>query len=412
MPLRILRMFNNLNTYRGLSFCFKCQWLSSPPFREVTATLPINRLKQAKAFEITGVNFAGPLYNKHPTLRKKRKEADLTAYTDCPSTDGSDFHPKIRPSNPRPSCNAKKPSGFFSTSLAPCWTEFWERMVQTMKDLLRRCNGHACLEYDELEVSLIKTESVVNARPLTYVAEGSDDPLPITPNQFLNNRRSNCTPLEPAVNLMAPDAKNANLLEMDRQRREYVSDTCERFVTDYLLKIDQFHCKKGPGREIRVGEVVIIHDVNTKRLMWTVGVLKELITSRDWLIHSVMVITPNGNLIIRAIQSLHPLELREGQSEDVEVSPKLELESEQEEVSPFPPWIGRPGLGAGHVSYNVFYQMIGADLVSVTEASPDSTGFSIALNSSKAPNVALFPAILVLETDRLQVGLCPDQDSG
>ncbi|KAK4021573.1 hypothetical protein OUZ56_003486 [Daphnia magna] len=40
--------------------------------------------------------------------------------------------------------------------------------------------------------------------------------------------------------------------------------------------------------------------------------------------------------------------------------------------------------------------------VSVTEASPDSTGFSISLNSSKAPNVALFPAILVLETDRLQ----------
>ncbi|XP_045022924.1 uncharacterized protein LOC123466895 [Daphnia magna] len=228
----------------------------------------------------------------------------------------------------------RKTEWIFSASLAPWWGGFWERMVRTMKDLLRRSNGRACLEYDELEVSLIETESVVNARPLTYVAEGSDDPLPITPNQFLNNRRSNCTPPEPAENLMAPDATNLKLLEMDRQRREYVSDICERFVTDYLLQIDKFHCKGGPGRKIRVGEVVIIHDDNTKRLMWTIGVVKELITSRDGLIRSVMVKTPNGNLINRAIQSLHPLELREDQPDDVEIPPTPELELEPEEATP------------------------------------------------------------------------------
>ncbi|XP_045025118.1 uncharacterized protein LOC123469836 [Daphnia magna] len=216
----------------------------------------------------------------------------------------------------------RKTEWIFSASLAPWWGGFWERMVRTMKDLLRRSNGRACLEYDELEVSLIETESVVNARPLTYVAEGSNDPLPITPNQFLNNRRSNCTPPEPAENLMAPDATNLKLLEKDRQRREYVSDICERFVTDYFLQIDIFHCKGGPGRKIRVGEVVTIHDDNTKRLMWTIGVVKELITSRDGLIRSVMVKTPNGNLI------------REDQPDDVEIPPTPELELEPEEATP------------------------------------------------------------------------------
>ncbi|KZR95876.1 Uncharacterized protein APZ42_010101, partial [Daphnia magna] len=184
------------------------------------------------------------------------------------------------------------------------------------------------------EVSLIETESVVNARPLTYVAEGSNDPLPITPKQFLNNRCSNCTPPEPAENLIAPDATNLKLLEMDRQRREYVSDICERFVTDYFLQIDKFHCKGGSGRKIRVGEVVIIHDDNTKRLMWTIGVVKKLITSRDGLIRMVMVKTPNGNLINQAIQSLHPLELREDQPDDVKISPTPELELQPEEATP------------------------------------------------------------------------------
>ncbi|XP_032796168.2 uncharacterized protein LOC116932517 [Daphnia magna] len=228
----------------------------------------------------------------------------------------------------------RKTEWIFSASLAPWWGGFWERMVWTMKDLLRPSNGRACLEYNKLEVSLIETERVVNARPLTYVAEGSDDPLTINPNQFLNNRCSNCTPPEPAVNHMAPDATNVKLLEMNRQRREYVSDICERFVTDYLLQIDKFYYKGGTGRKIRVGEVVIIHDDNTKRLMWTVGVVKELITSRDGLIRSDMVKTLNGNLINRIIQLLHPLELREDQQEDVEVSPTLELEPEQEEASP------------------------------------------------------------------------------
>ncbi|KZS06386.1 Uncharacterized protein APZ42_030176 [Daphnia magna] len=227
----------------------------------------------------------------------------------------------------------------------------------------RRSNGRACLENDELEVILIEIESVVNARPLTYVAEGSDDPLPITLNQFLNNRRSNCTPSEKAVNLVAPDATNANILEMDRQRREYVSDTCERFVTDYLLQIDKFHSKVGPGRKIRVGGLLIIDDDNTKCLMWTVGIVKELITSRDGLIRSVMVKTPNGNLINSAIQSLHPLELRKDQPGDVEVPPAPELESEQEELSPLvsvadpieqeEPWTTGSGEeGVGNIPYS------------------------------------------------------------
>ena len=78
-------------------------------------------------------------------------------------------------------------------------------MVRITKNLLRRSNGRACLEYDELEVSLIETEIVINARPLNYIGEGVDDPLPITPNQFLNNRRSTCATPDPAVNLLAPN---------------------------------------------------------------------------------------------------------------------------------------------------------------------------------------------------------------
>jgi hypothetical protein len=130
----------------------------------------------------------------------------------------------------------------FSTSLAPWWGGFWKRMVRSVKDLLRRSNGRSCLKYDELEGSLIEIESVINARPLDYVGEGIEDPLPITPNQFLNNRRSNCATPEPTINLLSPNSTSAIIVKLDKNRRDNVSDICQLFVKDYL-EFDNFQSK-------------------------------------------------------------------------------------------------------------------------------------------------------------------------
>ncbi|KAI9557107.1 hypothetical protein GHT06_016905 [Daphnia sinensis] len=127
-------------------------------------------------------------------------------------------------------------------------------MVRSVKDLLRRSNGRACLDYMELEASLIEIESVINARPLSYIGEGADDPIPITPNQFLNNRRSTRADPEPAANLLAPTSTSTKLLEMDKLRREYVADICSRFVDDYLRQLDNFHSKGKSGRKIQLRE--------------------------------------------------------------------------------------------------------------------------------------------------------------
>jgi hypothetical protein len=186
-------------------------------------------------------------------------------------------------------------------------------------------------------VSLIETESLINARPLNYIGEGADDPLPITPKQFLNNRRSTCATPEPAVNLLAPDSTSELLKQMDQNRRDYVSDLCSRFVSDYLMQLDNFHAKGASGRKIRVGEVVVIHDKLSKRLMWETRVVKELLPSCDGLVRSAIVKFPNGKLLTRAIQCLYPVELREDQPEDVEIADGvLNLEPAEATAPQFP----------------------------------------------------------------------------
>ncbi len=74
-------------------------------------------------------------------------------------------------------------------------------------------------------MNLIEIEIVINARPFSDIGEGADDSLPITPNQFQNFRRSTCATPEPAVNFLAPPTSiSQDLVEMDKDRREYVSD--------------------------------------------------------------------------------------------------------------------------------------------------------------------------------------------
>jgi hypothetical protein len=76
------------------------------------------------------------------------------------------------------------------------------------------------------------------------------------------------------------------------------------------MQLDNFQTKGKPGRKIRVGEVVLIHGENTKRLIWSTGLVLELRPSRDGLVRSVVLRSPNGNIINRAIQFLYPLEIR------------------------------------------------------------------------------------------------------
>jgi hypothetical protein len=442
--------------------CKKCRKLSSPPFSELAAPLPLNRLRNPQAFNVTGTDFAGPLYYKVVKTKKKRKaksstEADSNpeplAEEEAPKDQGlepstdneapieEDLEPLAEEEAPTEpieedlepladeeaptepdeeeivsvrylkcyvclftcavtravhlelitdmtarsfllafrrfaarrgpvsimySDNAqtfrcierhlsilqadptvqdflarKKLLWIYSASLAPWWGGFWERMVRSVKDLLRRSNGRACLAYDELEASLIEIESVINARPLNYISDGPDEPLPITPNQFLNNRRSTCATPEPAVNLMAPTSTSIALVALDKDRREYVSNICARFVEDYLFQLDNFQTKGKSGRKIRLGEVVLIHDEHTKRLMWSTGLVTELRPSRDGLVRSVVLRTPNGKLINRAIQCLYPLEVCQDNPEDiidaVATGPELEDVPAPPEQAPFLP---------------------------------------------------------------------------
>ena len=75
----------------------------------------------------------------------------------------------------------------FIVERAAWWGGFWERLVQTVKRTLREVLGRSCLSFDELSTLLVEVESVVNARPLTYISdEVEQSSFVLTPSHLIN----------------------------------------------------------------------------------------------------------------------------------------------------------------------------------------------------------------------------------
>ncbi|GFV07338.1 integrase catalytic domain-containing protein [Trichonephila clavipes] len=62
----------------------------------------------------------------------------------------------------------------FIPPTAAWWGGWWERLVRTVKELLKRTLGRSVLKYDELYTVLCDCESIINCRPLTYVSENPE----------------------------------------------------------------------------------------------------------------------------------------------------------------------------------------------------------------------------------------------
>lgn len=383
-----------------LKKCVTCNRLQSRPFNELAAPLPIERVRNVRPFDSTGVDFAGPVYYKPYKFELQAN----TGTSEAPSTTGEEAPPPTNEGENNPtdenldnpestpcanttqkayiclftcaytravhlelvrdlsaptfllalrrflnarggcsklmsdnaqtfSCVSKHLKALrtnnsicdflagnnikwqFSAALAPWWGGFWERMVRSVKELFRKANGRAILHYDQLQTALSDIEAVINARPLTYVADDEDGPRTLTPNSLLVGYPPRGGGPQPPPPEPTENSSHHSLITMDKKRRNYVRDCGKQFMKEYLTELNQFHLKRTPTRKIQLGEVVVIHDNNAKRLMWTTGVVKELLPGRDGLIRSAVVKVPSGATISRAIQCLFPLELQEDRPE-------------------------------------------------------------------------------------------------
>ncbi|GFT71728.1 integrase catalytic domain-containing protein [Trichonephila clavipes] len=145
-------------------------------------SLPSDGVKDAAVFEVVGVDLAGPC-TSNGVIRRGRPRIIYSdngtnfrgAYNELIDIDwneGSRY------------AEIQRITWTFIPPTAAWWGGFWERLMRTVKELLRRTLGKALFTYEELLTILCECEKVVNSRPLTYLSEDMQDLTPTTPARF------------------------------------------------------------------------------------------------------------------------------------------------------------------------------------------------------------------------------------
>lgn len=338
---------------RILSHCYICRKLKVKPAQQVTAPLPRDRVTESPPFEVTGVDFAGPLYVKASGQSKKAYIALFTCavtravhlelvsdqttenfllalkrfiarrglcrviYSDNAKTfkradqDLRELWQSIRGSELTSFFTDKGITWKFIVERAAWWGGFWERLVRSVKTCLKRVLGKASLNFEELTTILAEVEAVLNSRPLSYVNSDASEPQPLTPSHFLVGKR--LTSLPPKTMIPPSQATNLSREDMGRRwryRQRILTSFWNRWQRDYLMDLKSAHkCETPTPTVLKVGDVVLIGEDRMPRQTWKMGRITELFLGRDGLIRSCTVRISTGTLLKRPVQLIYPLEI-------------------------------------------------------------------------------------------------------
>ena len=319
--------------------CAKCQKYDSRcydyPINQTD--LPSSRVSSDPPFTFTSLDYAGPLYVRNIYEGNKSYKAWIFLFT-CSSTRGICL--ELVPSCDAPAC-IRGLSRFFSrrgtpTSIlsdngsnftadetqqfvkfknvdwkfnppaSPWWGGVYERIVRSVKRCLKKILGKNTVTYEELQTILYEIELVLNNRPLTFTYENPNDAV-LTPNHLLFGRRLNTEGINNNNN-------NIDINSRYRHIQKLLEQFIKRWRNEYLTELREFHkvkrCKRF-DQPCSIGDVVLIHEDNTSRMNFRLGVIDSFKPSRDGYKRVANVrYNINGKTltITRPVNKLYPVE--------------------------------------------------------------------------------------------------------
>jgi hypothetical protein len=324
-----------------ISSCVKCQRYKGKNLQTGPIGLPEDRVKDAAVFQISGVDFAGPVYLRDgqkawiclftcavyravhielvsslstneflQALRRfiARRGRPSVMYSDNATNfvGANNAFSKLDWDEIQEYSSVQRMKWKFNPPSSPWWGGWWERLIGMMKQLLRKCLGNSSLTYEEFQTVLCDCESVVNSRPLTYISNDVNDLIPLTPAMFLADIKQTGT----------PDVDKIDHRELNRRVRycqKLKEDLRKRFRSEYLGVL--MMKSKRSTRNLKVGEVVIVETDDKRRLNWPLAVVEELVPGRDGQVRLAKLKT-NSGIILRPVQKIYPLEVQNCDDEE------------------------------------------------------------------------------------------------
>ena len=214
--------------------CVTCRKVEGPPFHSVhSPPLPDVRVTGFQPFQVTGIDYAGPLYvrnaNKEATkvyiclftctairavhlelvedqtastfLRAFKRFASRRGIPECIMSDnaktfkaGSQNLQALKTQVIEAAASQRFLANHgikwnFITERAPWWGDFYELLIGLVKRRLKKMIRNTLLNAIELQTILTEIEATLNSHPLTYPYTDINDGPPLTPSHFLCGHR-------------------------------------------------------------------------------------------------------------------------------------------------------------------------------------------------------------------------------
>jgi len=160
--------------------------------------------------------------------------------------------------------------------------------------------GERALDDEAIHSLLVEIENILNNRRLTPVSDHPLDLSVLTPASLLTGTMDSCLPADV-------------LIEADGFRCSWGSvqllADCfwKRWVTEYLPLLQHRQKWLKPSRNLRIGDVVLMRETNTKRGDWPKALVTDTFADRDNIVRRVRVRTANCSFM-RDVRKLCLLE--------------------------------------------------------------------------------------------------------
>ncbi|XP_055527072.1 uncharacterized protein LOC129719702 [Wyeomyia smithii] len=291
--------------------CFRCTRVNPVPVQQQIGQLPVHRVITSRPFNVTGIDYAGPVYLKPIHKRAPAEKAYFCVFI-CFATKAvhielaSDLSTQAflcafrrfiarrgRPAhvhsdngknfegaknemeklfnmlkNPleqeiiHAACIAEGITWCLTPPKAPHFGGLWEAAVKVAKKHLFRQLGASRLSFEDMSTILAQIESQINSRPLLPLSEDPNDLSALTLAHFLIGTTMNA--------LSDSDLRQVPMNRLDHYQKlqAYTQNFWEHWKREYLqeLQIDT----KGYSRndEIQPGIMVIVVDELQAPIRW------------------------------------------------------------------------------------------------------------------------------------------------
>ena len=133
----------------------------------------------------------------------------------------------------------------------------WERLVRSVKRFIKKTIGKTSLDFMELFTLIVEIESILNARPLTFVYSDSDSDIclsyPLTPADLIYGRclsSNNDKHFEAVIT-------NRTLSKRAKYHRQLLDHFTKRFKREYLRNLEE--------RQVNSRRTQILNQQSTSR---------------------------------------------------------------------------------------------------------------------------------------------------